>query len=231
MSKLKNCILGLAIITMLVATSVNGNLMSVSPTEWSSNIKINTNYYYIAQKSELRDLKTEEKYHNDLIGGHNIPGGDTRIMITNNLSSDFNLFEGDRLQLTGAIEGDIGLESPGHDYDLIFLPIVVNGDSFFQLLFDNETVLEQMTEADFVTGKMTEHMAIATLKINDFLNTTYTWDLNTGILLEKQVQAKSGKMLLIVMKGDYISGYDLAEVLGGFLLLEIVIIRKRMISR
>ena len=68
-------------------------------SEWSSTLTVKT-YYWKALKSELRDLTTNEQYHNKyLIGGINVPGGSNGIYLNCKPPKEFDFFNGSRLDL------------------------------------------------------------------------------------------------------------------------------------
>lgn len=181
-------------------------LLLVSPisiegvqSEWSSSITIKY-FRWKAVKSELRDLKTQEQYHETfLIGGINIPGGINAIKLNNTPPSDFDFFNGSRLDLQVTIEGDMGIFLPqyGSDFHLLLLPISINNMSFFEGLFEKTELLENLTHSIYLNSSITDTTARSYLKYNSVLDIQYEWDITTGILMRKEVTAPSGLQLIV----------------------------------
>lgn len=182
---------------LLLISSLAVPLVSGTSSEWSSEIEINM-CHWMAEKSELRDLESNERYMFGL-GGHNIPGGDNVIYLKSNPPGDFDIFAGDRLDITWVVEGDI-IMSVVNDSDihLIFLPVNMNGTSFFELLFLEQEILETLTHSKFVNATIETDRAIAFLKYDDILDVVYEWDTSTGMLSRKEVTAPSGLQLIVV---------------------------------
>ena len=169
--------------------------------EWSSSMTIK-HFRWKAVKSELRDLKTDEKYHETyLIGGINIPGGINSIYLNRIPPNNFDFFNGSRLDLQQiTIEGDMAIDLPqyGSDFHLLLLPISIDNKSFFEELFDNTSLLENLTCSTYLNSSITDTTAQSYLKFNDLLDVYYEWDIATGILVRKEVTAPSGLQLILV---------------------------------
>lgn len=185
---------------------------STASTTWSSDIKEGKSYHWKAKKSELRDLESNETYDHG-VGGINVPGGDNEISLKSLPSQEFDFIGGDRLNVSITVEGDMGIydhreENPQSqyyiefqyltDWCLLILPIEVNGTNFFELLFREEELLENLTQAAFISSEISESKAQAQFEYNKIHELIYEWDLNTGFLKRKEVTAPSGKQLLVV---------------------------------
>jgi hypothetical protein len=182
---------------LLLMTSFAVPLISGTTTEWSSEISVKT-YHWMAEKSELRDLETNERYIYGL-GGLNIPDGDNAISIKSTPSNLFDIFAGDRLDLSYVVEGDMVMPPDiNNDLHLLFLPLTINGTSTFELLFSERNTLENLTQCVFVNSTIETDRVIATLKYNDIHDVVYEWDTSTGLLLKKEVTAPSGLQLLVI---------------------------------
>ena len=197
-------------------------LVSIRPfeaqinTEWSSEIKTDSSYKWKAENSELRDLTNDEQYsERELIGGSNIPNGGTKITLTSSLTENFVFLNGDRLDLSITVEGDMVITSE-FDYHLALLPLKSNGTNFFSLLIDNRTVLENLTKSTFLSSEIDNKIAFVKLKYNDHLNVTYEWDITTGILQKKEVTSVSGKRLTVVPGKGIGFGANGFNIIPGF---------------
>jgi hypothetical protein len=175
-------------------------------SEWSPSITANTEYHWKASKSELRDLKTEERYATDsreswtLIGGINLPNGGIRLELRSPPSTGFNFFNGSRLNFRCTIEGDTGphLTVNGSDFHLLILPLTMNNISFFDHLFKEITLLENLTHASYLNSSISISHATVWLKYNEIHDVKYEWDITTGLLSRKEVIAPSGLRLVII---------------------------------
>jgi hypothetical protein len=185
-------------------------------SDWSSSIAIK-HFRWKAVKSELRDLKTQEEYDETyLIGGINIPGGINAIYLNSPPPSDFDFFNGSRLDLRVTIEGDMAIDLPqyGSDYHLLLLPISIDNRSFFEVLFENTELLENLTCSTYLNSSITDTTAQSYLKFNDLLDVYYEWDIATGVLVRKEVTAPSGLQLILVPTNQVsISGWNFPLVL------------------
>ncbi len=120
------------------------------------------------------------------------------------LPNDFDFINGDRLMLSVVIEGDMGKpvnnnQSRYHsDWHLFILPITVDGQNFFEILFNNVKLLENMTKGQLVDSSITASEARARFIFSNQLNVTYRWDVTTGLLQEKTVEAIDGGVLKVV---------------------------------
>jgi len=173
--------------------------------EWSSAITAKT-YYWKATKTELRDLKTNESYHETfLIGGKNSLGQGTSVSLDSDPPSSFDFFNGSRLELFIVIGGDQAFSTSeetkfinGTDYHLCILPLKIDGESFFQALFNETSLLENLTHCIFINSAITNTTATANLKYNYILDVQYEWDITIGLLTRKTVTAPSGLQLIMI---------------------------------
>ncbi|MDH5645154.1 MAG: hypothetical protein OEZ01_04060, partial [Candidatus Heimdallarchaeota archaeon] len=180
------------ILLLLFILPINGT------TEWDDSVVTGGQLYWHAEKSELRDLDNNEVYtDNNLVGGANVPDGETYITIDENPSNTFDLINGDRIEFTIVIEGDMIfiVDDYNSDYHLLVLPI---GIEFFELLFNEVNLLENLTSSTFVSKDITNGIATLVMIYNQTNNVTYKWNIETGILSEKMVLAPSGLSLHIV---------------------------------
>ncbi len=175
-------------------------------SEWSSAIAVNSEYHWRAAKSELRDLKTEEQYAADtveswsLVGGINLPNGGIRLELRSPSPSDFNFFNGSRLNIDCTIEGDTGphLTDDGSDFHLLLLPLKMDNTSFFELLFSEKHLLENLTHSIYLNSSISNSKAAVWLKYNQIHDVKYEWDITTGLLSRKEVTAPSGLQLVVI---------------------------------
>jgi len=175
-------------------------------SEWSSAITVNTEFHWKASKSELRDLKTEERYAADnleswtLIGGINLPNGGIRLELRSPPPMDFNFFNGSRLDIDCTIEGDTGphLTDDGSDFHLLLLPLKIDNTSFFELLFNEVQLLENLTHSTYLNSSISNSTAAVWLKYNQIHDVKYEWDITTGLLSRKEVTAPSGLQLVVI---------------------------------
>lgn len=172
--------------------------------DWSSAITVK-DYRWKAVKSELRNLNTEEKYRsNTFLGGINIRGGITSVSLRSTPPIDFDFFNGSRLDLFVVVEGDMVITLPKYnsDYHLCLLPTILNNVSFFEVLFEEKRLLENLTSSIYVNSSFSDSIAIVSMKYNDILDIQYEWDTATGILLRKEVTSPSGHRLLVIPTDD-----------------------------
>ena len=166
-------------------------------TEWSASIS--TSYYN--WKSTLNKFSDTDLYPDgELVGGINSPGGDIQIKLKSIPSNNFSFFEGDRLDFSIVLEGDvvITVSKFKSDYHLLILPINVNGTNFFELLFEQTELLENLTHSIYINSSISDGLAALNLKYNDTLDVRYEWDITTGLLTRKSVISPSGLKLIIV---------------------------------
>ena len=166
-------------------------------TEWSASIS--TSYYN--WKSTLNKFSDTDLYPDgELVGGINSPGGDIQIKLKSIPSNNFSFFEGDRLDFSIVLEGDvvITVSKFKSDYHLLILPINVNGTNFFELLFEQTELLQNLTHSIYLNSSIFNNIAALNLKYNDMLDVRYEWDITTGLLTKKSVISPSGLELIIV---------------------------------
>ncbi|MFX1284985.1 MAG: hypothetical protein ACFFB5_15090 [Promethearchaeota archaeon] len=169
-------------------------------SEWSPVIKVKS-YHWKALKSELHNLKTNEQYNEPtLIGGINTLGGDNKISLRSKPPLDFNFLNGSRLDIFVVIEGDMVISPPKNssDFHLLILPIKFDSINFFQLLFDEKNLLENLTHSTYINSTITETIATTNLKFNQILDVKYEWNTTTGILARKIATSPSGLQLVIM---------------------------------
>lgn len=203
-----------------------------APSQWSSAITVKS-YHWKASKSELRNLWDSEEQYRDtyLIGGKNIRGGGTSVSLKSDPPDDFDFFNGSRLDLYVIIEGDMAIdELPQYstDYHLLLLPMKINNDSFFEVLFEEKDLLENLTHSIYVSSLITDTIARAYLKYNNVLDIQYEWDTTTGLLMRKEVTSPSGLQLIVVPgKGNLMPGWNFPIALIAVLIVVLWQIKKR----
>lgn len=167
-------------------------------TQWSPEIRSQT-YHWKAEKAELRDIEGDERYWEySLLGGINVEGGDNAIRLRS-VPTIYDLFAGDRLNISWTVEGDSGIfANNDSDIHLTLLPLSINETNTFELLFSEQETLELLTHSVFVNSTIETERAIAMLKYNDILDVVYEWDTSSGILTRKEVTAPSGRQLVVV---------------------------------
>jgi len=166
-------------------------------TEWTASIS--TSYYN--WKSTLNQFSDTGLYpEGDLVGGINGPGGDIQIKLKSIPSNNFSFFEGDRLDFSIVLEGDVVIEVSkfNSDYHLLILPIGVNGTNFFELLFEQTELLENLTHSIYINSSISDDIAALNLKYNNSLDVRYEWSITTGLLTRKLISSPSGLKLIIV---------------------------------
>ncbi len=166
-------------------------------TEWSASISTSTFNW----KSTLNQFSDTDLYPDgELVGGINSPGGDIQIQVYSIPSNNFSFFEGDRLDFWISLEGDVAIEVSKFksDYHLLILPIGVNGTNFFELLFEQVELLENLTHSIYLNSSISDGVAALNLKYNDSLDVRYEWNITTGLLTRKSVISPSGPKLIIV---------------------------------
>lgn len=134
------------------------------------------------------------------MGGINSPGGDIQIQVYSIPTNNFSFFEGDRLDFWISLEGDVAISVSrfNSDYHLLILPIAVNGTNFFELLFEQTELLENLTHSIYINSSIFNEIAALNLKYNGTLDVRYEWDITTGLLTRKSVISPSGLKLIIV---------------------------------
>jgi hypothetical protein len=145
-----------------------------------------------------------------MIGGINIPGGICTIRLRSNPSTSFHFLNDSRLKIDVTV-GDIVILITNYntDFHLALLPLKVSDSNFFEVLFNEKNLLENLTKSIFVDSEITDTTAIASLKYNDVLDVHYEWDVMTGILIKKKVGAPSGLQLLVELTDQVsIPGWD-----------------------
>jgi len=166
-------------------------------TEWSASISTSTFNW----KSALNQFSNTGLYSDgELVGWINSPGGDIQIQVYSIPSNNFSFFEGDRLNFWISLEGDVAITVSKFksDYHLLILPIDVNGTNFFELLFEQTELLENLTHSIYLNSSISDGVAVLNLKYNDSLDVRYEWSITTGLLTRKSVISPSGLKLIIV---------------------------------
>ena len=183
----------IAIFGILMSQSI---LLVKGSTEWSASIS--TSHYN--WKSTLNKLSGTGYSDGELVGGINSPGGDIQIRVYSIPSNNFSFFEGDRLNFWISLEGDVAITVSKFksDYHLLILPINVNGTNFFELLFEQTELLENLTHSIYINSSIINGIAALNLKYNDSLDVRYEWNIATGLLTKKSVVSPSGFKLIIV---------------------------------
>ena len=147
---------------------------------------------------------TGETSQPELVGNQEIDGIISANQNSGELPSDFDFISGDRLELSVVIEGDMVKEVNNEqeryhsDWHLFILPISVDGQNFFEILFAHEDLLSNMTQGEFIGSEITESQASARFKLDEHLNVTYIWDVTSGLLKEKRIESDDGGMLKIL---------------------------------
>ena len=165
-------------------------------TVWSSSIS-NSIFNW---KSTLNKLSGTGYSDGELVGGINSPGGDIQIQVYSIPSNNFSFFEGDRLDFWIGLEGDVAITVSKFksDYHLLILPINVNGTNFFELLFEQTELLQNLTHSIYINSSISDDVAALNLKYNNSLDVRYEWSITTGLLTRKSVSSPSGFKLIIV---------------------------------
>jgi len=166
-------------------------------TEWSASASTSI-FNWKTTLSQLRDNRLY--YDWDLVGSINLPGGGIRVTVNSIPSNNFSFFEGDRLDFWITVEGDmvISVGKFSSDYHLLILPISVNGTNFFELLFGQTELLENLTHSIYINSSISNNIAALNLKYNNSLDVRYEWDIRTGLLKKKSVISPSGLQLIVV---------------------------------
>ncbi len=157
-------------------------------TEWSASISTSPFNW----KSTINQFSGTELYpETELVGGINSPGGDIQIEIFSIPSNNFSFIEGDRLDFGIGLEGDvvITVSKFKSDYHLLILPIGVNGTNFFELLFEQTELLENLTHSIYINSSISDDVAALNLKYNNSLDVRYEWSITTGLLTRKSVSS------------------------------------------
>lgn len=166
-------------------------------TEWSASVSTSIFNW----KSILNQFSDTGLYPDgELVGGINSPGGDIQIQVYSIPSNNFSFFEGDRLDFWISLEGDVAISVSkfNSDFHLLILPIGVNDTNFFELLFEQTELLENLTHSIYLNSSIFNDIAALNLKYNDMLDVRYEWDITTGLLTRKSVISPSGLELVIV---------------------------------
>jgi hypothetical protein len=193
-------VIGLIVLGILI---ISPTYITARETIWSSILESEKRYHWKAEKSEIRDLTGSEKYTHG-VGGMNIGGGDNEIYLRSVPNSTFDFFKGDRLNISITVERDmvIGLEPQeslnSTDWWLLILPLTMNEISFFDLLFSEIYLLENLTQSTYIDSDVGKFEAWATFEHNNLHSIEYRWDIQTGFLILKKVSTPSGKQLIIV---------------------------------
>ena len=169
--------------------------------EWFAATTEERSHHWLPADSNLKKLNTEERYAgSQFVGGTAIRGGDIEIGLLSAPPTNFDFFNGSRLDMIASIEGDMGINTPPYnsDFHLLLLPLKIDNISFFERLFAEKLLLENLTHSVFFNSTITTTSAIAHLKYNDILNVKYEWDLSSGKLSRKEVNAPSGNGLVVV---------------------------------
>ena len=184
----------IAIFGILTSQSI---ILVEGSTEWSSLLSTSSFHW----KSTLNQFSDTDLYSDgELVGGINSPGGDIQINVNSIPSNNFSFFEGDRLDFLIGLEGDVAIEVSkfNSDFHLLILPIDVNGTNFYELLFKQTELLENLTHSIYLNSSISNDVAALNLKYNNTLNVRYEWDITTGLLTRKSVISPSGLKLIIV---------------------------------
>ena len=123
----------------------------------------------------------------------------------------------------------IDLPRYGSDFHLLLLPISSDNRSFFEVLFENIELIENLTCSTYLNSSITDTSPQVYLKFNTLLDVYYEWDATTGILVRKEVTAPSGLQLIMVPTNQVsIHGWNFPLVL---LTVFIVIVSARGYER
>ena len=190
----RTCCIFIVIFGILTTQSI---MLVEGSTEWSTVISTSTFNW----KSTLNQFSDTGLYPDgELVGGINSPGGDIQIQVYSIPNNNFSFFEGDRLDFWISLEGDVVIEVSKFksDYHLLILPIGVNGTNFFELLFEQTELLENLTHSIYINSSISDDVAALNLKYNNSLDVRYEWSIMTGLLTRKSVSSPSGLKLIIV---------------------------------
>ena len=189
----RTCCIFIVIFGILTSQSI---MLVEGSTVWSSSIS-NSIFNW---KSTLNKLSGTGYSDGELVGGINSPGGDIQIQVYSIPSNNFSFFEGDRLDFWIGLEGDVAITVSKFksDYHLLVLPIDINGTNFFELLFEQTELLENLTHSIYLNSSISDGVAALNLKYNDSLDVRYEWSITTGLLTRKSVSSPSGLKLIIV---------------------------------
>ncbi len=186
------------IVIVIFGILISQSIMLVEgSTEWSASISTSPYHW----KSTLNKFSDADLYPDgELVGGINSPGGDIQILLRSIPSNNFNFFEGDRLDFLIGLEGDVAIDvsKSNSDYHLLILPINVNGTNFFELLFEQTELLQNLTHSIYINSSIVNDIATLNFKFNNTLDVRYEWDITTGLLTRKSVISPSGPKLIMV---------------------------------
>ncbi|MFX1296370.1 MAG: hypothetical protein ACFFD2_16145 [Promethearchaeota archaeon] len=139
-----------ALIGLLALQSI---VIGECSTEWSPTISVST-FNWKATVNQLRD---NNLYNNiNFLGSINLPGGGIRVHLQSKPPENFKFFNGDRLNLSIVVEGDmvISVDKYESDYHLLILPIEINGTGFFEFLFEQTELLENLTQSVLINSSI-----------------------------------------------------------------------------
>lgn len=119
------------------------------------------------------------------------------------------------------------------DYHLLILPINVNGTNFFELLFEQTELLQNLTHSICINSSIINGIAALNLKYNSTLDIEYQWDITTGLLMKKSVISPSGLKLIIVpgigRRYTFIPSYSLSIISLSIIIgILIIYIKQKM---
>ncbi|KKM00178.1 hypothetical protein LCGC14_1807020 [marine sediment metagenome] len=177
--------------------TLNSVLFIEGSTQWSETVSTGSYHW----KSTSNQLSSVGLYiESELIGGSTSLGGDIEIYMFSIPINNFSFFEGDRLDCMISLEGDavIQVGDLTSDYHLLVLPISANGANFFELLFEQTELLENLTHSIYINSSVVNDIAALNLKYNNTLDVRYEWDITTGLLTRKSVTSPSGLKLIII---------------------------------
>jgi hypothetical protein len=219
-----------------------------SETIWHSSIIIGAEFHWNSELADLRDLTNEERYTFG-IGGGNVEGGDIGILIEFEIS-DFDFFYDNVLFDRFTAERDVSVDSPSlneriddfeyyRDYyennwehHLLILPTLIDNQPFFDFFFSHTDFIENITHSQLVETSIDNNLASYFGIYNETHPVIYQWDVETGLLVLKQVRSKSN-LLLRVVQGEGISHGPTSSTDAPFysffvgLIIPLIVIRGR----
>ena len=169
-------------------------------TIWSSKFDTKS-YHWKAETMNLDKQNVSERYFDTrLIGAANMEGGDIEISVQQLPGPNFNFFLGERLELDIGIEGDAAIiqETYNSDYNLFILPIRMNGSNFFDMILDNISYLENLTQSTYIDYSELDDLFTLSFIYMTTLSVNYTWNIESGFMEKKIIQAESGNKIIII---------------------------------
>lgn len=203
------------LLTLLILSMVS---RISAETVWADQVDESDSITFTVIPGEFEKIQDQQDYNAGL--GHDGRDGDKYIVDPiSGMTSDFDLREGDRLELEITKNDDNIRINSSSDYHLIFLPIKKDSTSYFDLLFNDTELIEDLTGGRYLNSTVDNIVELFVEYDSDYI-VKYEWDNVTGTMISKVVWDEEGNKLQILPNPNA----GLVPISNSSIVLSIIII-------